>query len=181
MRCGTLTASARIDPARDSLECGLARAALKRNIPVLGICRRAQIINIALGGTLHQDAWRAFPRAKMIKTILPKRRVQIVPDPHLARHAGVEERAVIALHTQAVDRLGRDLRMHAWDRAGTFQGIERRRDRYPLGVQWHPEHLFYAHRQRSIFAALVTAARAYAEDRGQIGAVATTNAKSAGV
>lgn len=178
---GTITASARIDPARDRLERDLASAAFERNIPVLGICRGAQMLNIALGGTLHQDAWATFSDAKMIKTILPKRRVHIVPGTHLARHAEPDEMTVNALHTQAVDELGRDLRVNARDAAGMIQGIERLRDPFALGVQWHPEHLFYARRQRRIFAALVTAARAYAASRRQIGAVAQAQQKSAGI
>ena len=178
---GKLTASARIEPARDTLERSLACTALKRDIPVLGICRGAQMLNIALGGTLHQDAWHAFPNAKLVKTILPKRQVQITPDTHLARYAGDKDMTVNALHTQAINVLGEDLRVNARDTAGMIQGIERQRDPFALGVQWHPEHLFYARRQRRIFAALVTAARAYAADRGQIGAVAATAyARSAG-
>lgn len=78
---------------------------------------------------------------------------------------------VNALHTQAVDRLGQGLRISARDTGGMVQAIERVRDPFALGVQWHPEHLFYAHRQRAIFRALVSAARAYRSDRNQTGAM----------
>ncbi|MEL6800608.1 MAG: gamma-glutamyl-gamma-aminobutyrate hydrolase family protein [Pseudomonadota bacterium] len=168
---GDLTLSARLDPERDALERRLAKEALGRDIPVLGICRGAQMLNVALGGTLHQDAWEAFPAARVVKTILPRRTVTILPDTHLATHAGDTDMQVNALHTQAVDRLGRGLRVAARDRSGMIQAIERVRDPFALGVQWHPEHLFYARRQRRIFGALVVAARAYAEHRGQMGAV----------
>ena len=67
-----------------------------------------------------------------------------------------------ALHTQSVDQLGRGLRIAAKDAGGMVQAIERVREPFALGVQWHPEHLFYQRRQRQLFGALVDAARSYA-------------------
>lgn len=171
---GDLRLSARIDPERDTLERGLAEQATARNIPVLGICRGAQMLNVALGGSLHQDAWDIYPDAKYVKTILPKRCVAVDPTSHLARHTGCAPMYVNALHSQAVDRLGSGLRIAARDSAGMVQAIERVRDPFCLGVQWHPEHLFYARRQRSIFRALVAAARACSENRSQGDAVMAT-------
>lgn len=168
---GELKLVARIDPERDALERRLAQEALEAGIPVLGICRGAQMLNIALGGSLHQNAWDAFPEARFVKTILPKRDVEIVKGTQLAAHAGAEPMRVNALHTQAIDRLGEGLRVSARDGSGMVQAIERVRDPFAMGVQWHPEHLFYAHRQRAIFRAFVAAAAAASEGRGQLGAV----------
>ncbi|KUF10585.1 gamma-glutamyl-gamma-aminobutyrate hydrolase family protein [Pseudoponticoccus marisrubri] len=168
---GRLELAAQLNPERDAFERELAEQALKRNIPVLGICRGAQMLNVALGGTLDQDAWQTYGMEDKIKTILPRRPVLIEPETHLARIAGETPMRVNALHTQAVDRLGEGLRIGARDRAGMVQAVERTCDPFALGVQWHPEHLFYAHRQRRIFRALVTAAGAYAEQREQSGAV----------
>ena len=78
---------------------------------------------------------------------------------------------VNALHSQAVNRLGDGLRVSARDENGMIQAVERIRDPFAIGVQWHPEHLFYARRQRAIFRALVVAARARAEARNQAAAV----------
>ncbi|WP_292284831.1 gamma-glutamyl-gamma-aminobutyrate hydrolase family protein [Marivita sp.] len=173
---GKLGISARIDPERDQLERSLAEAALDQNIPVLGICRGSQMLNVALGGTLDQDAWGTYGRERMIKTILPKRDVRIRPDTHLSLVSGPQPMKVNALHTQAVDRLGRGLRICADDTHGMVQAIERVKDPFALGVQWHPEHLFYAHRQRALFRALVRAADAYRQDRVQTDAMHESSA-----
>ncbi|MBV2358382.1 gamma-glutamyl-gamma-aminobutyrate hydrolase family protein [Thalassococcus sp. CAU 1522] len=160
--------TARLDPDRDRMERDIARQAVHDGIPVLGICRGAQMLNVAQGGSLHQDAWPLFENATPIKTILPRRDVEIAPGSRLAKIAGDAPMRVNALHTQAVDQLGTDLRIAARDLHGMVQAIERVRDPFALGVQWHPEHLFYAHRQRALFRALVRAARAYRTDAQQI-------------
>jgi putative glutamine amidotransferase len=155
---GEIRAEVRLDPARDALERRLAEEALERGIPVLGICRGAQMLNVALGGTLHADAYAAYPGSHRYKTILPRRRVRACDGTMLARLAGREEMWVNALHTQAVDRLGAGLRIAATDSGGMVQAIERPAPPFALGVQWHPEHLFYKRQQRQIFAALTEAA-----------------------
>lgn len=168
---GELVATARLDPARDALEQRLVSEALQRSIPVLGICRGSQMLNVALGGTLDQDAYGTFTQSRKVKTILPRKFVRPCDGTRLADIAGTEQMTVNSLHSQAVKKLGEGLRIAAKDLGGMTQAIERVRDPFALGVQWHPEHLFYAHRQRAIFAALVHAARARAENRGQIEAV----------
>lgn len=164
---GTLGVSARLDPERDEFERSLAEQAAALNMPVLGICRGAQMLNVALGGTLDQNAWQTFGMERKIKTILPKREVCVSDGTLLAKHTGPEPMKVNALHTQAVRDLGDGLQVCARDTAGMVQAIERTSDPFALGVQWHPEHLFYAHRQRAIFHALVCAAKARREERNQ--------------
>ncbi len=168
---GQLMASARLDPARDTLERALCCAAFEQNIPVLGICRGSQMLNVALGGDLHQDAFSVYENSRRYKTILPRRRVQVVEGTRLEGIAGKREMKVNALHSQSVARLGRGLEVAARDEGGMIQAIERVRDPFALGVQWHPEHLFYRKRQRAIFRALVHAAGAYRETRDQFAAV----------
>lgn len=161
----------RLDPARDDLERSLAEQAIARNIPILGICRGAQMLNVAFGGDLDQDAWTTYGADRKIRTILPRRRIDVLDDTHLARIAGQEDMSVNALHSQAVCRLGDGMRVSARDESGMIQAVERVRDPFALGVQWHPEHLFYARRQRAVFRALVVAARARAQARNQATAV----------
>ena len=160
---------ARLDPDRDALERRLAEDALARNIPVLGICRGAQMLNIALGGTLYQDAWSAYPNSRFVKTILPRRAVTVEADTHLARYTGRTRFNVNALHTQAVDTLGEGLRVSARDEGGMIQAVERTADPFAIGVQWHPEHLFFRPEQRAIVRALADAAAAYRRGRSQTG------------
>jgi len=158
---GELHLSVRLDPGRDAQERALVEAALTRDLPLLGICRGAQMINVALGGTLLGDAYGAHPDSERHRTILPRKRIEPLPGTHLAAIAGAAEMRVNALHSQAVDRLGAGLRVAARDAGGMVQGVERAAGPLLLGVQWHPEHLVYARRQRALFAALVRAAAGF--------------------
>lgn len=165
---GRLVTSARLDPDRDALERRLVREAFDYHKPVLGICRGSQMLNVALGGTLHQDAYGVYTASRRVYTILPRKTVRICPQTRLAGVSGQKPMQINALHSQAVDRLGDGLQVAARDLGGMVQAIERVSDPFALGVQWHPEHLFYARRQRAIFRALVTAARARQDHRSQI-------------
>ena len=155
---GQLVATARLDPERDALERRLVLAALQAGKPVLGICRGAQMLNVALGGGLHQDAYAQHQGSRFRWTVLPRKTVSVEGGTLLAQVAGTEPMRVNALHTQAVDRLGANLQVAAHDEGGMIQAIERCVPPFAIGVQWHPEHLFYARRQRALFAALVAAA-----------------------
>ena len=165
---GQVVATARLDPQRDTLERRLVTEAMTQGKPVLGICRGSQMINVAHGGTLDQDAYASHPKSRHVKTILPRKTVQIEPGTRLVGIAGNAPMKVNALHSQAVDRVGDGLRVAARDTGGMIQAIERTSDPFALGVQWHPEHLIYARRQRAIFRALVGAARAGREAENQI-------------
>lgn len=155
---GELVARARLDPARDALERDLVLGAQECGLPLLGICRGAQMLNVAMGGSLDADAYGSHPGSQKVTTILPRKHVTVCPDTHLAAIAGTDEMTVNALHSQAVDRLGTGLRIAARDRGGMVQAVERIGGPFAVGVQWHPEHLVYARRQRALFGALVAAA-----------------------
>ncbi|SES91659.1 putative glutamine amidotransferase [Oceanicella actignis] len=152
----------RIDPERDALELRLLEEAWRRHLPVLGICRGAQMLNVFLGGTLHADIAQAYPHARRLRTPLPRKHVRLAPGTRLARIIGDEAIVVNALHHQSIDRLGQGLRVAARDEYGIVQAVEHRGRLLRIGVQWHPEFLFYARKHRRLFAALTDAARAHA-------------------
>jgi putative glutamine amidotransferase len=143
------------DAARDALEMDLIDRAVQRRLPVLGICRGMQLLNIYFGGTLHQSLKGLYVEDPEIRTILPRKRLLIPPDAKLARIIGKSSTRVNALHNQAIDRLGRGLRIAARDRNGIVQAIEHETLPLVLGVQWHPEFLPQLPRQRRIFQSLI--------------------------
>ncbi|NYZ14659.1 gamma-glutamyl-gamma-aminobutyrate hydrolase family protein [Azospirillum sp. RWY-5-1] len=148
----------KVDPQRDRLELDALDRAAGRLLPVLGICRGAQMINIHRGGTLHGDIHDVYRDAPRMRTPLPRKRIRINPDSRLYGILGLAECRVNALHHQSVDRLGHGLAVVAQDRPGIVQGIEDATHPFTVGVQWHPEYLVIDDRQQNLFRTLVGAA-----------------------
>lgn len=144
-----------LDPARDEMEHALIGRAIDRRLPMLGICRGMQLINVALDGTLHQSLEGFYDEYPAIRSVLPRKRVELRPGSRLQRIIGREHSLVNALHRQAIDRLGHGLEAVAREPNGVLQGFEAGADRWLIGVQWHPEYLPQRHDQRALFAALV--------------------------
>lgn len=156
-----------VEPELDAFELDVVRRADERGLPILGICRGAQVLNVARGGTLHQhvpdvsDGSVSHRQAASgSETSHP---VRIEPDSRLAGIVGPGELAVNAFHHQAVDRLGRGLEAVAWASDGIVEGIEG--DGFSLGVQWHVETLTHLSRHARLFEALVDAAAGRRERR----------------
>jgi putative glutamine amidotransferase len=148
-----------VDEDRDAWELGLVQQALAAHLPVLGICRGCQVLNVAFGGTLIQH----LPAHTTQLHLVPERErivhhVRIEPGTQLF---GVEQRADIgvnSIHHQAVQTVGMDLRASACSEDGTIEAVEHLH--YPiLGVQWHPENLLNEPAHSSLFAWLVGQAR----------------------
>jgi putative glutamine amidotransferase len=155
---GTVLPDVRIDPERDQLELRLLREALPTGLPVLGICRGSQMINVALGGSLHTDIHQVYEMAPRMRTVLPKKTVSIVHGSRLDRILCCNPCRVNALHHQSVDRLGRGLKVVAQDESGVVQAIESESAPYLIGVQWHPELLVWKAPHQRLFSSLVAAA-----------------------
>jgi putative glutamine amidotransferase len=143
------------EPSLDEFELALARAALERGTPLLGICRGSQALNVACGGTLHQH----LPGHRQTEPgTQTTHDVEIFPGTRLAAVAGAGPLAVNSFHHQAVDRLGRGLVISARAEDGTVEGIERPGAAFVLGVQWHAETLAERPVQLALFEALIGAA-----------------------
>jgi putative glutamine amidotransferase len=133
--------------------------AVARRLPVLGVCRGAQLLNVHFGGSLHRDLAGFYREDPETRTILPHKRIVITPGTRLARLLDHETRRVNALHRQAIDRLGRGVRVAARDRNGIVQAIEHESLPFVIGVQWHPEYLPQVPEQRELFRELVAQAK----------------------
>jgi len=153
-----LMVDVRIDRERDRLELQYLEAAHKRDLPVLGVCRGAQMLNVYRGGTLHPDIYTAYGGLPRQRTVLPRKRIAIQPDSRLYAVMGLERCRVNSLHHQSVDRLGQDLRAVARDKYGIVQGLDCETGTYVIGVQWHPEFVPLNRHHQALYRELVAAA-----------------------
>jgi len=144
-----------LDPARDRMEIRLLQEALRRDLPVLGICRGAQLINVHFDGRLHQDLQLHFTGHNPRRQLLARKRIDVEPGSRLRAALQRDVLKVNSLHRQGVSRLGFGLRVSARDRLGVVQAIEHTRHPFVLGVQWHPELLPARRSQQRLFGALV--------------------------
>ena len=137
--CGDLT------PERDFAEPILIRHALKRGMPILGICRGMQILNVALGGTLYQDIAQQYgDQVKHPCYDIPAgdaHAMRFLPDTLLRRVVGQDEGMVNSRHHQGVKKLADCLRPSALAPDGFIEGAEAADGRPILCVQWHPESI----------------------------------------
>ena len=149
-------------PHRDAWEFALLDAALKRLLPVLGICRGVQVLNVALGGTLHQHlpdvvGHSGHRAGNAVFSTLP---VRTVPGTRLAALVG-ESVDAQCYHHQAIAELGEGLVVSGWDADGVIEALELPGHDFVLAVQWHPEESLDDLR---LFSAIVEAAQAYANE-----------------
>jgi putative glutamine amidotransferase len=149
------------DRERDELEWHVLERAMSVGLPLLGICRGAQALNVFCGGSLFQDLVADVPGVTLRSSYMATKRITIEPATTVASVMGVHDVRVNSLHRQGIDRLGRGLRVAARDGFGIVQAIELsdRSDHFAIGVQWHPEYLPARPSHQRLFKALVAAAR----------------------
>lgn len=147
------------DPVRDQTDWALLTAAEQHNLPVLGICRGAQLINVFCGGSLCQNVTPLRVNTRHRPLLLPLQTVKVVRQTRLWRILRRPQIGANRIHSQAIKRLGRGLRVVAIDNDRFVQAIESTGSHWLMGVQWHPEYLLYHPLHRRLFDAFVTATR----------------------
>jgi len=140
---------------RDARELRVLRAALQASVPLVGVCRGAQLLNIALGGSLYQDIGE--DGVADLAHWGTRHRVATVPGTHTRRILGARA-TVWSEHHQAPRRVGRGLRPTSRSEDSVDESVELAGERLVLGVQWHPEHPESGRDGRRIAEALVDAA-----------------------
>ena len=146
------------DIGLDRFELGFVRRALERDLPLLGICRGAELLNVARGGTLiqHVEGHRQTEEARVTT-----HDVRVEAGSRLAEVLGATEAAVNTYHHQAIDRLGGGVRAVAWSPDGLVEGIELSGVDFAIGVQWHAEGLIDEAEQARLFSRFADAAGRY--------------------
>ncbi len=150
-------------PERDEFELALVRRAIERDIPLLGVCRGMQVMNVAQGGTLIQDLPTVLGHTDHCR--VPgsfdgaEHPVHLVAGSHAAQAAGGEHTGTLSHHHQGIADVGEDLVVTGWSELDELpEAIEAPDKRFALGVQWHPE----ADETSRVIATLVQEAREYA-------------------
>jgi putative glutamine amidotransferase len=152
--------SPRYDHERDQFESDVIDDALARRLPLLGICRGAQLLNVRRGGSLYQELKTLRKHTSNRRTLLPLKTLLVESGTRLHALLGRQRCRINSLHNQGISRLGSGLRIAGRDLDDIVQAVEDPQAPFLLGVQWHPEFLLPAAGQRRIFRALVDSARA---------------------
>ncbi|GAA0853396.1 gamma-glutamyl-gamma-aminobutyrate hydrolase family protein [Aliiglaciecola litoralis] len=147
------------DKDRDEMEMQFIDYALVNKKPILGICRGHQLLNASLGGTMYESTLPLLKNKMRIRSPFARKTVIYTQDDSLiAEIAGDDPIEVNAIHSQAVGKPADDLEVTAKEEAGITQVLEKKGSDVVLGVQWHPEYLFYLTVHRNIFKWLVNKA-----------------------
>lgn len=157
----------KVDSARDATELTLARWALDADLPVFGVCRGIQLLNVAAGGSLYQDVAAQLPGAiahdfssDSSPWERPVHRVRLAGESRLAEVLGVDDLPTNSFHHQAVKEPAPGFVPVAWTADGVVEGIENPSRRFALAVQWHPEGMYRTDPlARRLFDAFVAASR----------------------
>lgn len=156
---GEIQINIRVDEERDRLEQKMLADALQKKLPIFGICRGAQMINIHFGGSLHVDIHEVYKEVPRMRSVLPKKSITIEPNSHLYKILREKRHKINCLHHQSMNRLGKGLNIVGKDDHGIVQAIESPAYPFLIGVQWHPEYLPLSPTHQRLFRSLVQKAR----------------------
>jgi putative glutamine amidotransferase len=144
---------------KEEYDFSVARAARERGLPVLGVCGGMQLLNVASGGSLHQHLPEAFPSSGVEHGKNQTHPVRVETDSRLGGIVGAGPFEVVTSHHQAIRRCGEGLRPVARTDDGVIEAVEGTGRGFVVGVLWHPERRPDAPETRTLFEALVAAAR----------------------
>ncbi|KAM3108674.1 gamma-glutamyl-gamma-aminobutyrate hydrolase family protein [Phormidesmis sp. 146-33] len=152
-----------VDPDRDEFELALAKVALTTQIPILGICRGMQVLNVATGGDLVPHVPDVYGDAIAHRLDHPRRPtqhdVQVFSDSRLAQILETKALTIVTWHHQAVRTFSADWRLAAQASDGLVEALEHQYHPWAIGLQWHPEMSAQDPAHLKLFQALVKAAR----------------------
>lgn len=151
--------SIEVDQERDALEWNLLESAFAKEIPVIGICRGMQLMNVYCGGSLHHNVNVLNNGTPYKKSILGVRAINVDKDSILYEVWQTTRCKINSLHNQGVDKLGNALRVSARDDNDLIQAVEHQHQHFALGVQWHPEYMPHKTLQMQLFETFVEKCR----------------------
>jgi putative glutamine amidotransferase len=160
-----------VDVLRDSRELWLLEQARARGLPVLGICRGAQLMSVASGGTLVRGLDEMYEERARLYTVLPRRQVWLEAGSLMRRVLGRDVLHVNSLHHHAIQLAGEGLRVAAREPEGIVQAVERRVPALWWGVQWHPEYLPQSRAQLVLLRHWVAACASRVPATGEVGEI----------
>lgn len=173
--CEPVEALGEVNPVRDRFEMAAVRWAFEKQMPVFGICRGAQVMNVAMGGTLWQDlpsqyrtqaGDRPLAHSQKRLDVYPSHAVRVEPGTLLHSLVRTETLRVNSMHHQAVRAPGASLHISAWAPDGVPEALECPDHPFFLAVQWHPERYFSSSKDAmALFRTFAKAASVYAQNR----------------
>jgi putative glutamine amidotransferase len=151
--------SCEVNDHRDEMEFGLFKAAREQGIPIMGICRGMQLMNVALEGSLYHDLKSLSQAVKHKQSLWPSKKITVETGSLLAKLLGGTTCTINSLHNQGVDDLGKGLMITARDEDGFVQALEFKDHACCFGVQWHPEYMPFNLRQRHLLQQFIASTR----------------------
>jgi putative glutamine amidotransferase len=150
-------------PLRLDFDLSIARLALEKDLPVMGVCMGCQVLNVASGGSLYQDIEQQVPsysvrHYRKIAPYYPFHQIKIARDSLLYQIMGKDIMEVNSAHHQSVKNPGNGFKISAYSEDGIVECIENPGHPFALGIQWHPEVIHERPEQLLLFCALVSAA-----------------------
>ena len=154
-----------VNSDRDRMELALAKAAIKRGIPIFAICRGHQVLNVALGGTLYQDIYSQNENIYLHSQTAPRHEathfIQVSENSLLYKLLGKEKIAVNSFHHQAIKDVAPGVKVTGKANDGIIEAVEIENYPFCLSVQWHPEEMVDAGDEdaQKLFAAFIEASK----------------------